>query len=432
MREAHTLHIGWQSKSERDPYLAVRIKLFSINIGALFAVWAFLLILVYSLMYRELYHILDDQLRAGALHIIQQYTHNPGLYSGALGLGDQQQVLFSLFSITSHGSRWTAEFVQGNPFVNAAQLYSTALKYPAGVVSTIRMDGVPYRAFLAVIPMADNTYMIRVTHAIAPTQAMLSRLLWTLGISGLVALGLVVALGIWLTSRSVSPMVASWRRQQQFVADASHELRTPLTIIKTNLDILLHHPGHTIESEMHYLANAYEEATRTAEMIDTLLMLARADSHEQLIERKPVDLIALAQGLVETMQPMAEAQNKTIASAVPHGACVIPGDLARLRQLLLILLDNAFSYTTTGATITVEVECDTLRSTIRVTDDGVGIPAALLPRIFERFVRGDESRGDGAGLGLSLARWIVEAHGGTITAASTPGKGSVFTVSLPN
>ena len=431
MREAHKLHISWKPTPKRDPYLSVRIKLFSINVGALFAVWAFLLVLVYGLMYRELYHILDDQLRASALHIIQQYTRNLGLFSGALGLGDQQ-VLFSLWSITSHGTRWTAEFVQGNPFVNAGQLYSTALKYPAGVVSTIRMDGVPYRAFLAVIPMANNTYMIRVTHAIAPTQAMLSRLLWTLGISGLVALGLVVALGIWLTSRSVSPMVASWRRQQQFVADASHELRTPLTIIKTNLDILLHHPAHTIESEMQYLANAYEEATRTAELIEKLLMLARADSHEQLIERRPVDLIALAQTLVETMQPMAEAQNKTITAAVPRGACVVPGDLARLRQLLLILLDNAFSYTDTGATITVAVECDTLRSTIRVIDDGAGIPGALLPRIFERFVRGDESRGGGTGLGLSLARWIVEAHGGAITAASTPGKGSVFTVSLPN
>ena len=424
----------WKRPGEKDPYLSVKIKLFSINLGALFAVWAFLLVLVYGLMDRELYHILDNQLRSGALHIIQQYTRSPALYSGAIGLGDQQ-VLFSLWTVTSHGSQWTAEFVQGNPFVNAQQLYSTALKYPAGQVSTVRSDGVPYRAFLAVIPMANNTYMIRVIRPIGPTQAMLSRLLWTLGISGLVALGLVVALGIWLTSRSVSPMIASWRRQQQFVADASHELRTPLTIIRANLDILLHHPDHTIGSELQHLGNAYEEVTQTAELIENLLTLARADSHEQLIERKPVNLAILIQNLVETMQPMADAQEKTIRVTLPSAACVVPGDLARLRQLFLILLDNAFSYTHADAIITVAVECDTLRATVRVSDTGIGIPAELLPQIFERFVRGDASRhrpSGGTGLGLSIAKWIVEAHGGDITAASTPGKGSVFTVSLPN
>ncbi|MCY0876667.1 MAG: HAMP domain-containing sensor histidine kinase [Firmicutes bacterium] len=423
------------SRGERDPYQSVRFTLFGINIGALLAVWATLLIVVYSLMYHELYEVLDNQLQLTATRIIRNYDrHHAGVPLGPVILADQQES-FSLWFIAHEHSDWTAAYMDGNPFVNVRLMYRRALGNPTGSYETISTNGAPYRAFYALVDTPRGTYLIRVIQPEGPTNATLSRLLRTLTVAGFAALFLTIAIGLWLSERSLSPMIASWRRQQQFVADASHELRTPLTIIKTNLDVLLRHPEHTIETELNFLANAYSEVNRTSSLIEDLLTLARADSKEALIEEHPVDVGALATEVADTVLPMAEQQEKTISVSVPASSCQTLGDVNRLRQLLLILIDNALRYSNAGGSIHLTVKCDTLYTTIAVSDTGIGIAPKLLPRIFDRFVRGDETRmrhEQGSGLGLSIAKWIVEAHRGTITAQSTVGKGTTFTITLPH
>jgi len=419
-----------------DPYLSVRFKLFGINIGALLAVWAILLMVVYSLMANQLFQVLDDQLRNTAVRIIHSYDRGRRSIQldPMIALGDQD-ITFSLWRVTQQKANFTAAFIDGNPFVDVRQMYHLAEENSNGEYSTIGVEGLPYRAFYAIVPLTRGTYLIRVIQQEGPTNATLGRLLWTLGVAGLAALALTIVIGIWLSSRSMAPMIASWRRQQQFVADASHELRTPLTIIKTNLDVLFRHTDHTIESELHFLANAYAEVLRTNSLIEDLLTLARADSQEQLIEKYPVDIGALARDVVEAVAPMAEEQDKKITASTPAAPCQIIGDRGRLRQLILILVDNSFRYSSAGATIGITVTCDTLSTTIVVADTGAGIEPQLLPRIFDRFVRGDTTRHrneQGSGLGLSIAKWVIEAHNGTIAVNSVLGKGTTFTIIIPH
>ncbi len=421
--------------ADKNPYRHVRLKLFAINIGALLSIWALLLAIVYSLMAHELYQVLDDQLRLAAIRLIHNYDSGNITNSDPYSLG-AQDTNYSLWRITPQGTGWMAAFVDGNPFVNIRSLYgrATAASQEGGGYYTIRTEGIQYRAFYAIVHTEKGEYLIRITQPTGPTDTTLGSLLWTLGIAGLAALALTIAIGLWLANRSIDPMILSWQRQQQFVADASHELRTPLSIIRTNLEILLRSPSHTIESEMKYLGNAYGEVLRTSSLIEDLLTLARADSKEQLIEKQPVELVRVVEEVVDTVQPLAEQQNKELIAVIPQNPCSTLGDVARLRQLVLILIDNALRYSNAGDQISVTVECDTQHTTLRVVDTGIGIEPTMLPKIFDRFVRGDQVRSrrqQGSGLGLSIAKWIVDAHGGTISVSSSLGVGTTVTIVLP-
>lgn len=422
---------------QKGPYLNLRLKLLAIIVGALLAVWVILLLIVYSLMTNELYRELDGELRLAAIRLIHNYDLGRTNHGNPISF-ETQDTNYSLWRIEPSKSNGIAEFVDGNPFVNVRSLYKRAINSSDNNSGYyfLSIAGIRYRAFYTLVNDQKGTYLIRITQPTAPTDSTLNSLLETLGVTGVLALALTIAVGIFLTNRSITPMIVSWKRQQQFVADASHELRTPLTIIKTNLDILLRSPDHTIESEMKYLGNAYGEVLRTSSLIEDLLTLARADSQEQLVEKKPVNLNQLASDVVETVQPLAIEQNKELTVISPRGVCNILGDVARLRQLLLILLDNAIRYTDSDDQIIVTIECSTQFSTLTVTDTGAGIEPSLLPTIFDRFVRGESTRNHrslqpGSGLGLAIAQWIVEAHHGTITATSSVGIGTTITVVLP-
>ena len=422
----------FSSLKKRDPFLYVRLKLFGINIGALLTIWVILLSLVYSLMTNELYNVLDNQLQGAAARIIHAYIRNQAKPANGQNI-TISGIGYSLWSLVNEAGTKTSFFIDGDPFVDVWHIYSLAVAHPNGYYVTVHDLGVPYRSFYALVHAQRGNYLIRVTTPTGPTDTTLGNLLWTLTEVGLAALALTIAVGMWLASRSLAPTIASWRRQQQFVADASHELRTPLAIIKTNLEVLLQHPDHTIESEIRYLGNAYEELVRTGSLIEDLLTLARADSHEPLIDKRSVNLTKLVVETVEAINPMALAQDKSVTALTPHFPCMTLGDMARLRQLLLVLIDNALRYSDAGASITVSLECDTLHSKIVVADTGFGIAPALLPKIFDRFVRGDANRqrnNQGSGLGLSIAKWIVDAHGGSIQVESALGKGTTVTITL--
>lgn len=415
----------------------MRIKLFLIIIGTLLAIWLVLLAMVYSLMANELFGLLDNQLLTYATHTIHSHMNSKTTNSSTVDrtTTTDTKYNYSLWQRVPGNTVQYSVFIDGNPFVSPLSIYKVAKNNPDGVFKTIDNQGIPYRAFFAVIHFQRGDFIIRVTTSAARTDTTLSNLLWTLGIVGFIALGITILIGLWLSSRILSPSIRAWKRQQQFVADASHELRTPLAIIKTNLEVLLRHPEHTIESELHWLGNAYSEVLSTTTLIEDLLTLARADSMEILIEHEEIDLSALVNEVADTVHPLAEDQGKELKLETTEFPCKTVGDIKRLRQLLLILLDNALKYTNAGATIVVTLGCDTNFSQLAVKDTGIGIPPDQLPKIFDRFMRGDSSRhreNQGSGLGLSIAKWIVEAHGGSIVVNSMVGKGSTFTVKLPS
>jgi signal transduction histidine kinase len=222
-------------------------------------------------------------------------------------------------------------------------------------------------------------------------------------------------------------------QQQRFVADASHELRTPLALIRANAEILKREGDKPVDSNITSVDDIIGETDRLAALVTQMLTLARSDGPVAPQEFVPVSLGGLAADTAREMRLLAEAKGITIE--VSGGADpAVPGDPVRLRELLTILLDNSLKYSDAGTSVAVEVTSEGETAVLRVSDAGHGIAAEELPRIFERFYRADKARSresGGSGLGLSIARWIAEAHGGSIEIESTPGQGTTVTVRLP-
>jgi heavy metal sensor kinase len=228
-----------------------------------------------------------------------------------------------------------------------------------------------------------------------------------------------------------------FRTQKRFIADVSHELRTPLTIIQGNLDLVCRDAVIDPEVRDEMLSDTSAEVARMSRLVADLLLLARTDAGIRL-EMEKVELDSL---LLEVYRQVRTV-NKDVEIRLGHeDQAVIRGDADRLRQLLLNLVDNAVKYTPAGGRVTLSLYHDSDWVRLIVADTGIGIPAEGLeegprgmPFIFERFYRADAARsrtGKGAGLGLSIAQWIAQAHGGKVTVESQVGEGSTFTLWLP-
>ncbi|MGI8689938.1 MAG: sensor histidine kinase [Thermomicrobiales bacterium] len=221
--------------------------------------------------------------------------------------------------------------------------------------------------------------------------------------------------------------------QRRFIADASHELRTPLTAIRGNADLLRQHGERMEESERaEVLDDMATEAERMSRLISDLLTLARAQVGEQS-QPAPVRFDEAVDGAVRAARGLAHGHDIIYSAA--DSQLLVMGDPDRLKQLVLILLDNAIKYTPLEGHIWVTVRQDRTEVELRVIDDGPGIPAERLPHLFDRFYRGGtlaRGRDDGgAGLGLAIAREIAQGYGGSIAVESTVGRGTAFTVQFP-
>lgn len=216
--------------------------------------------------------------------------------------------------------------------------------------------------------------------------------------------------------------------QRRFAADASHELRTPLTTIRGNIELLRRDPPMDTKERSDVLSDTKDEAERLIRLVNQLLVLARVDAGRPL-RHDPLPVKPLLED--SCRQSRLLDPDRTISCEAPPDASVV-GDRDALKQVMLILLDNALVHTPRRATVDVSAAANNGRVAIRVQDTGNGIPSQLLPHIFERFYRGEVSRsGPGTGLGLSIAKELVEAQGGALTVESQVGKGSVFTVTMP-
>jgi two-component system, OmpR family, sensor kinase len=219
-------------------------------------------------------------------------------------------------------------------------------------------------------------------------------------------------------------------RQRRFAADASHEFRTPLTAISGNAKMLGDWALEDPEAARDGVKNIKVETDRLSSLAEALLTLARGDEGPSLsVERN--DLREVAKEGAEAARAGAHGK-VSVRYTSPEHAVMATFDRDQVRQVASILLDNAVKYTPEGGTVTVRVGEEEDRACIEVSDTGIGIPHEEMPLVFERFHRADSSRTEeGAGLGLSIALQIAEAHGGTIEATSTVGEGSTFTLVLP-
>jgi len=218
---------------------------------------------------------------------------------------------------------------------------------------------------------------------------------------------------------------------RQMGDDIAHDLKSPLTRIRGMAEIALTTGKSAAEYEA-MAASVIEECDRLLSIINTMLMIAKTEAGVEKPARDKIDLAELVREACELFGTTAEDRGLTLSCDVPKG-CVIAGDARMLQRLLANLLDNAVKYTPAGGRVEVSLAAIVGGgATLAVKDTGVGISAEDLPRIFERFYRGDRSRSEaGTGLGLSLARAIARAHGGDITVQSRPAEGSTFVVTLP-
>ena len=225
----------------------------------------------------------------------------------------------------------------------------------------------------------------------------------------------------------------SFRRVTQFTADASHDLRTPVAVIRTTAEIALR-KSRSDEEYREALSRILDTSIETSGLLENLLMLARADAGAAELEMHPLDLGNHVKKAREQGAILAATKSLNFTSQVPDAAVMVRADAIAIDRLLLILVDNAVKYTPFGGCCEIALTTSETEAHISVKDTGVGIEAAELESIFERFHRADKVRSRetaGAGLGLAIARWIASVHGGSITAESTAGAGSVFHVRLP-
>lgn len=241
--------------------------------------------------------------------------------------------------------------------------------------------------------------------------------------------------GHFLAGRSIIPIVQSFTRQRQFVADASHELRTPLSILLTSVEALKADELNKFSPfSVQVLDDMKSEVRRMSKLVNDLLTLARADDGRTNIIKEQFDLYMVIQQVVRSFQPAADEKGLELTLRGQEGSVVF-ADRERISQLLLILVDNAIKYTLAGGGVYVAVRPGKSSVSIIVEDSGIGIPDMYKKQIFDRFYRVDQARSreeGGTGLGLSIAKWIADAHGGTIKVENSASGGSKFIVDLPN
>ena len=248
------------------------------------------------------------------------------------------------------------------------------------------------------------------------------------GVASLAALLLVAIGGSFLVRKSTLPIERSVEHMRRFMADAAHELRTPLTVIRTRAEVARQQP-RTSDEYRGALSSIERETERLGGIVENLLLLSRADTGELPLKRERLYLDDIAMDATQAAHPLAQSKGVELTMSEFEEA-PIEGDRTMLRQLVMILLDNSVKFTPSGGRVNVRVVNADGRPELQVQDTGPGIASEQLPHVFERFFRGDpaRARSEGAGLGLSIARWIADEHGAAIGITSEQGKGTIVTV----
>lgn len=256
-------------------------------------------------------------------------------------------------------------------------------------------------------------------------------LIWAFSGAALVAVLLVAMGGGVLASKSIAPIEATMANMRRFMADAAHELKTPIAILRTNADVALQR-SRDEEGYRAALRSVEDESRRLGGLVDHLLVLARADAGERHPQKRRVFLDDIAADCLSAGRVMSERKG---VHFVVDGfeETPIDADPALVRELVMILLDNAIKFTPPGGTVTMGIAMKNSQPVIRLMDTGSGILPKDLPNVFQRFYRGDMGRDEqnGAGLGLSIAKWIAEEHGAEISLESERDRGTTVTVIFP-
>jgi two-component system sensor histidine kinase CiaH len=273
---------------------------------------------------------------------------------------------------------------------------------------------------------------------IAGLYRLLQKLVSYLVIITLFFLALTSMLGFIMAGRAIAPLKRSYEKQREFLADASHELRTPLSILLASVETIEGDQANRLtDFSSQVLADMKDEIKKMTKIVHDLLTLARSDAATLNLMKEQFDLQAVAKQVIRTITPLTQAKRIEARLVCPEQVTVY-ADRERITQLLIILVDNAVKYTPNGGRVELTIrrtgEREKSQVEIAVQDNGIGIAPEEQKLIFERFYRTDKARSramGGSGLGLPIAKWIVDRHGGKIKVSSSPGAGSHFVAVLP-
>ena len=307
--------------------------------------------------------------------------------------------------------------------------------YPlvVGSVEEIEVEDSYFRYSASVIQTSYGELTVQFIRNVDAEKEMLDRLLLILLAGSVMGSLVAVGAGYFLAGRALIPIRKAWKQQQQFVSDASHEIRTPLSVIQSKTDLLFQEPGATVEEKAVEISVISREVRRLNKLVTGLLTLARSDSNQLELNWTSFSLKEVAVEIISHYEDIAAYQEKKMSLRMDTDECRIAGDRERIYQLLVILVDNALKFTEQGGQITIGCSKSPSAHILYVEDNGSGIETGELEKIFSRFYQAEKSRtlNEGAGLGLSIAKWIVEAHQGTLKAKSVPGVRTRFEAVFP-
>jgi signal transduction histidine kinase len=403
----------------------IRLTLWYAGVLALSLV-AFALVIYYAAA-RSFHERQDESLRSTAQTVASAYVEEIG---EAHSLNKAAEIV--LLELTFPDRYVQIIDSNGHPIAASKNLSNTVLTIPPGTVGFVTVDGMR----VAVVPVSTDPALGFA--AVAEPLNVLDQGLGQLRrdfFAGVPLVLLLASLGGYLLARkSLAPIAAMVSEQQRFIADASHELRTPLAVLRGETEVALG-KTRTVEEYQESLTLIQEEAERLSRIVEDLFILARQpiESPTTLI-KEPVSLTEVVKDCARAAQVLAVRKGVRLKLTNDSTSIALNADEELIKRMILNLLDNAVKYTPEGGEISLALEKHNGSAEIVVRDTGIGLSEMDQQRVFDRFYRVDKARSralGGAGLGLSIVRTIVEAHGGEITIDSTPRHGSTFTVSLP-
>jgi len=268
---------------------------------------------------------------------------------------------------------------------------------------------------------------------ITSQQGILTQLTYTFALVALIMLVVIYFISRFFANKSIKPIKETFDKQKQFIADASHELKTPLAVINTNVDVLLSNGEESINNQSKWLYYIKSESERMTKLTNDLLYLTQVDYSEAKMIFTDFDLSQTVENIIMTMEAVI-FEHKIMLEYNIEPNVTIAGNIEQIKQVIIILLDNAIKYTNANGVISIDLKKQSNYANLSVSNTSDGIPEEHIDRIFDRFYRVDKSRtrnSGGYGLGLSIAKAIIQQHGGKISAKSEVNKSTTFSIELP-
>lgn len=421
--------------SRKSTFYSVRARLTLWYAGVLalsLIAFAFLIYYAAAAIFHERQ---DESLRSTAQTVASAYVEE---FEEAQSLDKAGQIIFAELTFPNR-------YVQivdnaGRPIASSKNLSGTVIAIPQSVLNQSRERDFALMTVeglrVAVVPLSTDRELGFA--AVAEPLRVIEDGLQQLRRDFFAGVPLVLLLasvgGYFLAHKSLIPMESSFKQQQRFIADASHELRTPLAVLRGETEVALS-KTRSVREYQQSLSLIQEEAERLSHIVEDLFILARQPIEVPVaLVKEQVSLNEAMRDCARAAQVLARRKGVRLKLDESSAAVALHGDEELIRRMILNLLDNAVKYTPEGGEISLALSRQNGNAEIVVRDTGIGIAASDQQRVFDRFYRVDKARSralGGAGLGLSIVRWIVDAHGGEIRVDSAPGRGSTFTVELP-